>query len=113
MMRCTTILLVQMTLLFGGCAVFVEGGAATEELRCEYRVNPLGIDVAKPRLSWVLESSQRGQKQRAYQILVAGSKERLKKNDGDLWDTGKVSSDQSIHEVYAGRPLGSRIQCYW
>jgi alpha-L-rhamnosidase len=113
MMRCTTILLVQMTLLFGGCAVFVEGGATTKELRCEYRVNPLGLDVVKPRLSWIIQSNQRGQKQSAYQIVVASSKERLKKNDGDLWDTGKVSSDQSIHVVYAGRALKSRMQCYW
>ena len=30
------------------------------DLRCEYLVNPLGIDVMKPRLSWVLESNQRG-----------------------------------------------------
>jgi alpha-L-rhamnosidase len=113
MIRCTTILLVQMTLALGGCAVFVDGGTATKELRCEYRVNPLGIDVVKPRLSWILQSSQRGQKQSAYQILVASSKERLKENDGDLWDTGKVSSDQSIQVVYAGKPLKSRMQCYW
>ena len=44
-------------------------------LRCEYRVNPAGIDEAQPRLSWQLESSERGQKQTAYQILVASNPE--------------------------------------
>ena len=44
------------------------------DLKCEYRVNPLGLDVASPRLSWILKSDRRLQKQTAYQILVAGSK---------------------------------------
>ncbi|MEN6337772.1 MAG: glycoside hydrolase family 78 protein [Phycisphaerales bacterium] len=83
------------------------------DLRCEYLSNPLGVDVAQPRLSWKLESRWRGQKQTAYQILVAGSEKMLKDDRADLWDTGKVASDQSIHVVYAGRPLASRTRCYW
>ena len=83
------------------------------DLRCEYLVDPLGIDVGKPRLSWQLESGQRGQKQTAYRLLVASSKEQLDKNTGDLWDTGKVDSDQSIHVVYDGKKLTSRMQCFW
>lgn len=82
-------------------------------LRCEYLENPLGIDVVKPRLSWIVESNQRGQKQSAYRILVAGSREKLKKNVGNLWDTGKVQSDQSIHVAYNGKELTSRIHCFW
>ena len=86
--------------------------------RCEYRDNPLGIDVAQPRLSWVLtESGQksevRGQRQTAYQVLVASSEKRLKKNEGDLWDSGKVTSDQSIQVEYAGQPLASQMRCHW
>ena len=82
-------------------------------LRCEYRVNPLGIDVLKPRLSWILESGERGQKQTAYRILVASSEENLKHNKGDLWDSGKVESDQSIHIEYCGKELKSCMRCYW
>jgi alpha-L-rhamnosidase len=63
------------------------------DLRCEYLANPLGIDVDKPRLSWVCQSSQRCQKQTAYRLLVSGSRDKLDKNIGDLWDTGKVRSD--------------------
>ena len=90
--------------------------AATLEptaLKCEYRVNPLGIDANPPRLSWILESSDRGQKQTAYRVLVASSKEKLKGDQGDLWDSKKISSDQSVHVVYAGQPLRSRMRCHW
>jgi len=102
-----------MVLTLSSCAVSADSGVSVKELRCEYLVNPRGIDVVKPRLSWVLESGQRGQVQSAYQILVAGSEEKLKKNQGDLWDTGKVSSDESSHVVYAGKKLKSRMRCCW
>jgi alpha-L-rhamnosidase len=84
-----------------------------QHLRCEYLVNPLGIDDPAPRLSWVLASNQRGQRQTAYQILVASSSERLSADDGDLWDSGKVESSQSTQLIYAGVPLQSRQACYW
>jgi alpha-L-rhamnosidase len=82
-------------------------------LRCESLENPLGIDVTQPRLSWQLDSTKRGQKQIAYQILVASSEKNLAKDKGDLWDSGKISSDQSIQVDYAGKPLESRAQCFW
>ena len=83
------------------------------DLRCEYLTDPLGIDVAKPRLSWIVKSDQRGQKQTAYQVLVASSREKLDKNQGDLWDSGKVQSDQSLNVVYNGNALTSRGQYFW
>jgi alpha-L-rhamnosidase len=83
------------------------------DLRCEYLENPLGIDSPKPRLSWRLDSSVRGQRQTAYRVLVASSPEKLKDNLGDLWDTGKVASDQSTHVDYGGKPLESSAQCFW
>jgi alpha-L-rhamnosidase len=82
-------------------------------LRCEYLANPLGIDVARPRLSWIIESNRRGERQTAFQVLVASSEELLKKDQGDLWDSGKVASDQSILLEYAGKPLESQKFCYW
>jgi alpha-L-rhamnosidase len=82
-------------------------------LRCEYKVNPLGIDVTKPRLSWILESDQRAQVQTAYRILVADSEEKLRQDVGNLWDSGKISSDQSNQIIYKGKPLKSRMHCFW
>jgi len=82
-------------------------------LRCEYRVNPLGVGEAQPRLSWIVESGERGQRQTAYRILVAGSAAALKTDTGDLWDSGKVVSDETIGAVYAGNPLTSGQPCFW
>ena len=58
--------------------------ATIEQLRCEYRNDPLGIDAAKPRLSWIINSELRGEKQTAYQVLVASAPELLAKDLGDL-----------------------------
>lgn len=82
-------------------------------LRCEYLHNPLGIDSPRPRLSWEMQSEHRGDYQTAYQIIVASSPELLKRNQGDLWDSGKVLSDQSIQIEYAGKNLASRIRYHW
>jgi alpha-L-rhamnosidase len=82
-------------------------------LRCEYRENPLGIDVPQPRLSWVIESARRGEGQTACQVLVASTPDLLAKDQGDLWDSAKVVSEQSIQVEYAGKPLESRLHCYW
>ena len=83
------------------------------DLKCEYRIDPLGIDVTRPRLSWRLESDERGVVQTAYRILVASSEECLARDQGDLWDSGRVESDESVHVVYAARPLQSRQRCFW
>lgn len=106
--------------------------ATITNLRCEYCENPLGIDVATPRLSWVIADPQseisnvksqstRSVVQTAYQVLVASSDDLLKQDRGDLWDSGKVDSDQSIQVEYgslspglrAGKPLESRMRCFW
>jgi len=84
-----------------------------ENLRCEYLMNPLGLDAAQPRLSWVINSNHRGVRQTGYQILVASSAERLAQERGDLWNSGKVVSDQSSQVSYAGQPLRSRQGCWW
>ena len=84
-----------------------------QKLRCEYLKDPLGIDATKPRLSWVLEDDERGQKQTAYQILVASTPETLAKDQGDHWDSGKVAGDRSNHVDYAGKPLASQAACHW
>jgi len=86
------------------------------DLRCEYLKDPLGIDVGQPRLSWKLAAvapKSRGQRQTAYQVLVASSEALLRQGQGDLWYSGTITSDQSVHVVYAGRPLASGMECFW
>jgi alpha-L-rhamnosidase len=88
-------------------------GLMPTRLRCEYLENPLGIDAKVPRLSWVPDSEQRGQRQSAYQILVASTEAKLKADTGDLWDTKRVESDQTLLVPYAGKPLASYQRCFW
>ncbi len=92
------------------------GGIQAQNLLCEHLVNPLGIDTVRPRLGWSLKAvnpDDRGQVQTAYQVLVASSEKSLAADRGDLWDSGKVTSDQCAEVVYAGRTLGSFQPCFW
>jgi alpha-L-rhamnosidase len=91
-------------------------GVHPAHLRCEYRLNPLGLGETKPRLSWQLTAvnpAARGLAQTARQILVAASPEALARDQGDLWDSGRVASDDTGPVVYQGRPLASRASCWW
>ena len=81
--------------------------------KTEYTENPLGLDTLQPRLFWQLKSDSRSIAQRAYQVLVASTEEKLAREEGDLWDSGKVESDQSIQVVYDGSPLQSEARYYW
>jgi len=95
-----------------------QGGPLVDvtDLRCEYLSDPAGIDVREPRLSWQLKPKNpavRGIQQTAYQIFVASDKNLLAQNQGDLWDSGVVESNRSTNVVYEGRPLHSRMPCYW
>lgn len=67
-------------------------------LECEYLVNPLAMDILNPRLSWKLEAINDevyNQRQKAYQILVAGSPQKLTEEVADLWNSGRVESDKT------------------
>src|ERR1017187_6156323 len=86
----------------------VAAAISVSQLQCEDRVNPAGMDVVNPQLSWILCSDQRGEKQSAYQILVASSLDRLKGDTVDLWDSGKVLSDETSQMAYQGKRLVSR-----
>ena len=83
------------------------------DLRCEYKVNPLGIETLKPRLTWQLSSDAQGAMQAAYQILVASTPENLAADKGDLWDTGKVESRDTALIPYAGTALAARSRGHW
>ncbi len=85
-------------------------------LRCEYRENPVGIDAAQPRFSWELESpdpAARNLRQSAFQVLVATERGRLQPDRADLWDSGKVASDQMAHIACTGKPFASNQSCWW
>ena len=79
------------------------------DLSCEHKINPSGIDVAQPRLSWKLKGNSRNLMQSAYSIRVSTDKNF--KNI--LWQTGKVNSSESILQLYTGTALQSAKKYYW
>ena len=93
----------------------VRAAVTVSGLQCEYLTTPLGIDVQTPRFTWKLSAADhvRGQKQTAYQVLVAGSPALLEAGSGDLWDSGKVASSQSALVPFAGNRLASGQDCFW
>ncbi len=89
-----------------------ETALVVKNLRCEYKVDPMGIDVRKPRLSWELASAEKGVLQTNYEVRVAASEPELSKGKV-IWGSGKQASDQSIQIEYAGPALESRKIYYW
>ena len=75
----------------------------------------MAVDVLKPRLSWINRASddERGEMQTAWEIRVAGSKDKLLSGKPDLWNSGKMISSESINIEYGGKPLSSRLDCWW
>ena len=99
--------------LFSLLTISLQADLTIERLRCNHLVDPQGIHDVRPRLSWEVRSLARGERQTAYQIMVASSRELLESGVADLWDTGKVASDQTLQIPYSGVALASRVECYW
>jgi len=79
------------------------------DLRTEHMSNPIGIDAARPRLGWKLQSDRQHVWQSAYRIQAAPDPDFSQL----LWDSGRVESDQSQHVPYGGPPLSSTERVYW
>lgn len=114
MMHRVTVLafLICVAAWFSGCESPVSDLYPTN-LRCEYLQDPLVIGDIEPRLSWELQATGRRRKQTAYQLLVASSAELLSKDVGDLWNSGKVLTDETVSIFYDGTELTSRASCFW
>jgi len=79
----------------------------------EYDPAPDALDIPKPRFTWIVNLEGRGRRQTGYQILVASNRELLDKDEGDIWNTGLVESDQSAQVIYGGLPLESNKEYFW
>lgn len=82
-------------------------------LQCDNASNPLGIDSRNPQFSWQIKSTARNVHQAAYQVLVADALDKLNSSDGNVWNSGKITSPQSAGVVYKGIALESRKKYYW
>ena len=89
------------------------GQIAAVHLTCEMAENPLAVVQNQPRLSWQLVSKENSVSQSAYQILVSSSEEKLKKDNGDIWSSGKVVSNKNLQITYSGTPLKNESKYFW
>jgi alpha-L-rhamnosidase len=83
------------------------------QLKCANKSNPLGIDNVSPVLSWQIRSDQRSVLQTAYRVLVSDDSLLLRNNVGNIWDSKKTSSDQSIQVKYRGASLSGTKTYFW
>ena len=81
-------------------------------LQSDHLENPIGIDNPAPRLSWKMEDSRQGARQRAYRVLVGKDSIQVVGGTADMWDTGKIISE-NILVTYAGKPLEPCTKYYW
>jgi len=99
-------------LCFGVSSLFAQD-LKLGNLRCEYKVDPLGIESRSPMLSWEIQSSGRGVLQTAWRVLVSDDSVGLEKNVGTVWDSQKTFSDASIQVAYGGSALSPAKTYYW
>lgn len=108
----TLVALLDVAVWVAGLAALTSAAApataslSASNLRCEYKVNPIGIDAARPRLSWQLRASERAVVQSAYEIEVTSA-------GRPVWTSGRVASSQSVHVPYGGPPLESARRYTW
>ena len=110
MRRTTALFIVLMSCV---TTAFCQNTLIVTKLKCENKVNPMGIETKTPRLNWILKSAERDQIQSAYRIIVSDNSQSLKSNIGNIWDSEKVLSDKSILVEYKGIPLQPAKKYFW
>ncbi len=78
------------------------GGVRLTGLQVEKKAQPVGIDVERPRFSWIIESAGRGVEQVSYRLRVDG-----------VWDSGVVRSGESANVEYGGPALRAATDHTW
>ena len=84
----------------------------TAGLETNATATPLGIDDATPQLRWRLQSDLRGVEQAKYRVVVATTAARAAAGQGDVWDSGEVTSSSQSAD-YGGPALASRTRYFW
>ncbi len=83
-----------------------------ENLRCEYLINPIGIDTPSPRLSWYLNDSRYGAKQLAWRVIIGMDSLEIINSKGSIWDSGKIESDTML-VTCSGNKIEPFSKYYW
>jgi len=108
----------KMRILFFACAILILGSVSfaqpvVQGLKVDYKINPIGIDNPKPRLSWIITSERMNTMQDSYEIRAALGAKDVSKGKNLLWESGEISSSRSTHISYGGPPLKSFQGIYW
>ena len=106
MKRLLIILLALMPIIGFARKKVAKSDVVVSGLRVENMKQPLGIDTDKPRFSWMLLSDKQDVSQTAYQLIVSA-------DNGELWNSGRVESDQQLWVPYGGNKLTSNTHCTW
>lgn len=102
-----------LSMILSGNVIATNSGTQIIDTKVENTKNPIGIDVTKPRFSWKMDSIVTGQLQTKYQVIVSTTVDKLATDNGDVWDSGVITSDVSNGVEYAGTALQSRQKYYW
>lgn len=97
----------------GATAVAAGAPVYVASLTTERQADPIGIDAVHPRLGWVLASGVHGEAQTAYEVAVSSSADKAAQGTADVWDSGKVSTGQSVDVAYDGPALHSATRYFW
>jgi alpha-L-rhamnosidase len=100
-----TLLFICSSVMINGQDLYVSG------LTCEHKINPVGIDIEQPRLSWKIAGKGNGLMQTSYSIRV--STDVKFQSSKVVWETGEVISDESILQTYKGPALKSGQRYFW
>jgi hypothetical protein len=90
-----------------------QSSAKIVALKCENRINPVGIATPAPNLCWQIISEVRNYQQSAYRIMVSDDAKKLDSDRGTIWDSKKVVSGMSVMVSYNGPALQSAQKYYW
>ena len=95
-----------LILLLNACVLVCSAQTSVQQLLTENRQNPIGLDILDPRFSWQLQNNARNILQTAYEIKVYN-------DQSEVWNSGKVQSDSSVHIAYKGNSLHSATKYHW
>jgi len=102
-----------ITLTILGSSGYSQTSLRPLKLTCEYKENPLGIDITHPRLCWTLTAEKRNEFQSAYEVIVSNNAKDINQGKGNIWTTAKIISPQNLHIEYAGESLKPFTRYYW
>ena len=105
--------LIPLILLASSFQVTSPAAGSPIQLRTEHLTNPIGIDAAKPQFAWQSSATAPNWIQSVYQILVASNEKNLTPGKTDVWDSGRITSSDSINIPYNGPALKPQTRYFW